>query len=643
MFADVAVNAPLRAGDRVFTFGIPQALQSRIAIGTPVRVPFGARSVVGFVVRLPEQAARRVRPILGLEDHIPPLPPDLVALAWWMADHYVSSVGEAVASMVPPLGAAARSHPPPAIVTAEASGDDHADQAGIAVLFESNAQAAVAVVGGDARFEAYAAALRWAVRGDRGAIVLVPEVVQAQRMIAWVARHTGRPVALLSGSVPAPERWEVWREIQSGRVSLVVGTRLAVFAPVPNLGLILVDQEDDASYKEEREPRYHARTVAQQRAVLARSAVVLGSPTPSLEVVRAVEEGQVARIALGPPARPAVALADVRAEAGPLGGLFGRRLYQALARVLPRGRAIIFVPRRGYADFLLCHECGTVPRCASCGVALTYHGDRRSRSPGGVLLRCHLCGRTEPVPEVCTVCQGTHLRPHGVGTERVEQALRRLFSGASILRLDSDVAPDEAAQQRIWQQFARRGGVLVGTQLLVRGVGRESAPVVGVIGVDAGLYLPDFRAGERMLQILTRLSELAGEEMIVQTFSPTHPALVALAKGDHAGFYRDELAARQRFGYPPYRPLINLVAAAPQSDAAQGLAQRLAQQLASEADVLGPSPAPLSKIRGRYRWQVLIKERAGNGVRGTLSALLMSLKRPAGVRLTVDVDPVDLL
>lgn len=635
-FVEVAVNAPLRAGDRVFTFAIPSAMQARLIPGTPVRVPFGTRVVPGFVVGLSPATSRPVKAVSGIDERLPPLPADLVALAWWMADHYVCSVGEAIFAMLPPkVPPSAKDKEPRTPAAPASSSQTQDDPTGVSALLDGHPQVKIAVTGGDARFDAYDAALRWAAGRDCGVILLVPEISQAERMAAWVERRAGGPVGLLHGALPARERWALWRAMDDGEIRVAVGTRVAAFAPVRRLGLIIIDHEEDTSYKEEHVPRYHAARVAEARAGLAGAALIWGTPTPSMEVVREVEEGRASQVGLAS-GRAGVAVADARADAGPLGGLFGRRLYQALARTLPRGRALLFVPRRGYADFLLCHECGAVPRCPRCGVAMTYH----ARGTG---LRCHLCGTTEPSPETCRTCGGTRVRPHGVGTERVETAARRLFRGTPVLRLDSDVAPEEPAQQKTWQQFARRGGLLIGTQLLVKGVGQVPAAVVGAIGVDAGLHLPDFRAGERTYQVLAQLAALAQREMIVQTFSPSHPALVALARQDTSKFYRDELAARQRFGYPPYVPLINLVVTGTDRAAVREAADRIASALANDGEVLGPSPAPLSRIRGRHRWQVLVKEREPMRTRSALRLLLSTMPLPRAVRLMVDVDPVDLL
>jgi primosomal protein N' (replication factor Y) len=638
MFAEVAVNAPLRAGDRTFTFAVPPDIGPRITIGTPVRVPFGRQTATGYVVSLSAGADRAVRPIATVDERMPLLPGELVDLAVWMAEQYVCSVGEALWAMIPSVSAARRK---PRV--ADASGGEEVaspprpGEPGEVERVLSHVPAARLTVIGDAeRFGGYLEALRWLEAGQRGAIFLVPEIVQAQALLVWLNRHSTLPALITHGGLTDAQRWTAWRQIHSGAVRIVVGTRLAVFAPMRNLSLIVIDHEEDASYKEERAPRYHARRVAEERARRAGAAVVWGTPAPSMEIMRAVEEGGAAAVVRPPERRAAVAISDIRAEAGPVGGLFGRRLYQILARILPRGRAMLFVPRRGYADFLLCHECGWVPRCPQCGVAMTYHVRQ-------VRLQCHLCGRSEPAPEICRTCGGTHLRPHGVGTERVEQAARRLFRGTTILRLDAEAAPDEAAQQRVWQQFGRKGGLLIGTQLLVKGVGQVPAAVVGVIGIDAGLNLPDFRAAERTYQVLTRLVALAEQEMIVQTFAPSHPALRALVQQDAETFYRDELAARKRFHYPPYHTLVNLIVIGPDPDAARDVAAHLAGALGDGTEVLGPSPAPLARVRGRYRWQVLVKEIEELAARRALAGLLRTLALPRETKVLVDVDPVDLL
>jgi len=636
MLADVALNAPLRAGDRAFTFAVPETLQDSVAVGVPVRVPFGRQSAAGFVVALRTQMDRPVRAIIAVDERIPPLPADLVELASWIADYYVCSIGEALWTMIPPLPAAARQSVIPE--PAPGRGRGAAEQTGrgaVTAHLRRDPSARIALLADQARFRGYAEALRWLADDGRDAIFLVPEVVQAEALVRWIARHTPLPTTLLHGAMPAAQRWAVWRRVRSGEARVVVGTRLAVFAPLPRLGLIVIDHEEDASYKEERTPRYHARRVAEERAARSGAALIWGTPVPSTEVMRAVAEGRALAVAHPARAHPAIVVTNVRGEASSGGGLIGRRLYEALERTLPRGRAILFVPRRGYADFLLCQECGWVPRCPRCGVAMTYYARR-------VRLLCHLCGREVPAPEACENCGGTDLRPRGVGTERVERAARRLFRTTPIYRLDAAAAPKESAQQRIWQQFSRRGGLLIGTQLLLRGVGQTDAAVVGAISVDAGLHLPDFRAAERTHQVLSRLAALARREMIVQTFDPGHPVLRALADGNMDAFYRQELALRREFRYPPYHTLINLVVSSPAADDARDISGRLAASL-SGGDILGPSPAPLARVRGRHRWQILIKEGEEMTARPRLAELVRTLALPRGAKVSVDVDPVELL
>lgn len=636
VFAEVAINAPLRAGDRTFTFSVPAALERHITIGIPVRVPFGKQTTSGYVVGLSPTTEREVKPLAALDERLPVLPSDLVTLGSWMADHYVCSVGEAIDAMLPPRSRSSKVGEPAVVRPIASPSELSVNGAGVIGLLTETATPRVAVIADAARFETYETAIKWSLQRDRSVIVLVPELVQAERMAAWIEQRVGAAVALFHGAQTDVERRTLWRQVASGAFKVVAGTRVAVFAPVGDLGLIIVDHEEDPSYKEERVPRYHARVIAETRARIAQAAVLWGSPTPSLEIIREMEEGRAARLAFPQGDQPAVVLSDVRAEAGPLGGLFGRRLYQALARTLPRGRALLYVPRRGYADFLLCHECGAVNRCPRCGVAMTYHAaDRR--------LGCHLCGAVEPAPDICRVCGGTHIRPHGIGTERVEAAARKLFRGTPVFRLDADAAPDDASQQKVWQQFQRRGGLLIGTQLLVKGVGQVRAQVVGALGIDAALHLPDFRASERTYQMLAQLAGLAQQEMIVQTFAPTHPALIALTKDDPSKFFQDELAARRKFGYPPYLLLINVIVTGQDQHATGDVAKVMADGLSADGEVLGPSPAPLSRIRGRFRWQILVKEREEMRARIRLRTLLTQLDLPHTIKVNVDVDPVDLL
>jgi primosomal protein N' (replication factor Y) len=464
---------------------------------------------------------------------------------------------------------------------------------------------------------------------------VAPEISQAELLAGWMREWIRQPLAVVHGALSAQERWEAWQRIRTGEVRIVVGTRIAVFSPVQELGMIVLDREDDPSHKEQRAPHYDARRVAEERAGTARAALLWGTPTPSVEMARAIEERRVVAVPIGPRSRPRIAFIDVRAK-GKAGTLFSPVLQAAVMRTLPGSRVILFVPRRGYADFLLCHECGHVPRCPQCDVAMTFH--RRAAT-----LRCHLCARTETAPTVCPRCGGTQVHPHGVGSEAVEAGARRLFKRTPVLRLDSDAAPTEEVQQRVWAAFAAQGGILVGTQLLTKGTGQVPAALIGVLGIDSALYRPDFRATEHTYQVLSQLALLAQREMLIQTYVPSHPALRAIQQQDARPFYRAQLAARERAGYPPYRTLINVVLSGPHEGAVRKTAEDFVALLAGGGEVLGPAPAPESRRRGQARWQILIKEFPNASIRPRLRELQTTMAIPRSIRLMIDVDPVELI
>lgn len=639
-FAEVALDVPLRAGDRVFTFAISPELIDTIQIGLPVQVPFGRGVRTGFVVGISSSTTRQVKSVLAVDARVPALPSELVSLAWWMADYYVCSVGEAIGAMLPSLaersvkhrtssqqarihGSIAQSLPPQGNGTA------------LRPYLIGRTPARIVAVGGAPRVSAYAEAAQWAVRRNAGILVVAPEIAQAEQLAGWMRQWVRQPLVLVHGGLSSQERWELWHRVEIGDVRVVVGTRVAIFSPVRDLGLIIIDREDDSSHKEERAPHYDARRIAEERALRAGAALLWGTLTPTVEMARVIEETRVVQVNIGARLRPRIALVDVRSK-GKATELLSPVLQAAMTRTVPRGRVMLFVPRRGYADFLLCQECGLVPRCPQCDVAMTFH--RRAAT-----LRCHLCGRTDAAPSLCPRCGGTQLHPHGVGSEQVEAAARRLVKGTPVLRLDSDTAPTEEAQQRIWAAFASQGGVLVGTQLLTKGIGQVPAALVGALGVDGALHRPDFRAAERTYQVLTQLAALAQREMLIQTFAPSHPALRAIQQQDPRPFYRSQLAARERAGYPPYRTLINVTVSGTKDGIVRTTAEEVAAHLAGAGEVLGPAPSPQTHQRGQARWQLLIKESPRASIRPMMRDLHAALRIPRGVRLTIDVDPIELL
>ena len=505
---------------------------------------------------------------------------------------------------------------------------------------------------GSGKTEVYLAAIERALALGKRAIVLVPEIsLTPQTVQRFSARFPGR-VAVLHSGLSLREQFDTWHRVRQGRCDVVVGARSAIFAPVPDLGLVVIDEEHEWTYKEQdRTPRYHARRVAEELCRLAGAVLVLGSATPDVASYHKARTGRYHLLELPhrlrpdgasgvvPAPLPEVEVVDMRRELKEgHRGLFSRRLLQEMASALDAGeQVVLFLNRRGSASFLQCQSCGHVPACPGCEVAYTYHGDH------GRLL-CHHCNRGRRVPESCPACGEAALRPLGAGTQRVEEEVRRLFPGARTLRWDRDAARDRSAHERIMSLFAsHQADVLVGTQMLAKGLDLPKVTLVGIILADIGLHVPDFRAGERTFQLLEQVAGRAGRgprggRVVLQTYSPQHPVVQAVAAHDYQALYREEAALRSRLRYPPFGKLVRLTYAHGNAQRAEeeaiSQASRLRQAVRREGldlEVLGPAPAYPHRLRGRYRWHITIKGPEPH-------ALLF--RRPLPEGWTVDVDPV---
>lgn len=487
---------------------------------------------------------------------------------------------------------------------------------------------------GSGKTEVYLQALAAVIaRGYRG-LVLVPEIaLTPQAMARFAGRFPGRVALLHSGLTPA-ERRDEWRRIRAGAVDIVLGSRSALFAPIERLGLIVVDEEHETAYKEElRPPTYHARDAAIQLGALTGAPVVLGSATPSIEAYALAQSGAFALLELREraPASPAAAgeapspsagvppvtIVDLRAElrAGNT-SILSERLQSELQATLDHGeQAILFLNRRGMASSVICRECGYAARCRNCDVSLTLHASERRQ------LLCHYCGRRQPVPETCPVCWSASIRFFGLGTERVEAAVKRQFPAARVLRWDRDTARSRQVHEELLLAFAeRRADVLVGTQMIAKGLDLPGVTLVGVVSADIALFLPDFRATERAFQLLTQVAGRAGRGMapgrvLLQTLNPEHFCIQSAARHDYAAFFAAEVSARQRYGYPPFRRFVKLTFAHRDRYTAQieatVLGERLERLVAElrlpDTDLVGPAPAFLERLRAHYRWQLILR------------------------------------
>lgn len=514
-------------------------------------------------------------------------------------------------------------------------------------------------VTGSGKTEVYLQVIAQLLQKGLSALVLVPEIgLTPQLMDRFRARLGARVWAYHSG-LSEGERYDTWRQMLSPGPQVVIGTRSAVFVPLSKLGLIVLDEEHDDSFKQEQpQPCYHARQVAEWRAELAGCPLVLGSATPAVETYAAHLQAPQRWIRLPLPERipqqgipatlPQLELVDMRQElAAGNRTVLSRRLHQALQQVLDKGeQAILFVPRRGHSTFVLCRSCGVALTCQHCDVSLTFH-------QLGQDLRCHYCGERRPHPQQCPECGSPYLKHFGSGTQKVVEVLQQRWPDLSVLRYDSDATRRKGSHRELLEQF-RRGAaqVLVGTQMLTKGLDIPQVTLVGVMAADGLLHQADYRAGERSFQLLTQVAGRAGRgslpgQAIIQTYLPEHPILAAVLAQDYEGFLRAELKQRQEGGYPPYRALILMRLSSTRLEALERYCTQVAERLQGiPAEVLGPGPAQVERVSGRYRWQILLKqtpERVWD--RQAIDAQLHKAigHPPQGIRVSLDVDPLQIL
>lgn len=517
-------------------------------------------------------------------------------------------------------------------------------------------------VTGSGKTEVYLQAIAHALARGRGAIVLVPEIaLTPQTVERFKARFSSGPqqtlVAVLHSHLSAGERHDEWHKIRQGRARIVIGARSAIFAPVDPLGLVIVDEEHEHSYKQEEAPRYHARDVAVVRGQREGAVVVLGSATPSLESYYNAKRGKYALLELPHRATemklPVVRVVDMRQEQTKGKGpppIFSQQLKEAITQRLERGeQTMLFLNRRGYSTSLQCEKCGYVAGCPHCSVSLTFHRILQR-------LLCHICGHEERVPAKCPApqCGNPAIRYSGVGTERVEDTLSKLFPKARVQRMDSDTLKRKDDYRRVLTDF-RTGkiDILVGTQMIAKGLHFPNVTLVGIIHADLSLHLPDFRAGERTFQLLTQVSGRAGRgdvegEVFVQSFTPFHPAIQYARRHDFLGFYEQEIEFRQQLRYPPFARVALLTLKGRNEEKVKFTAAHvrrwLDEHLAGWTDltVAGPAPAPLARAESLFRFQLMLRTRAMSRLGTELTRLQTSLALPDDVTLTVDVDPVNL-
>jgi primosomal protein N' (replication factor Y) len=507
--------------------------------------------------------------------------------------------------------------------------------------------------------EVYLNAAQEALAQGRQVLVLLPEIALTHPVAQEFRRRFGERVALLHSGLTESQRLDQWRQLAAGATEVAVGARSAVFAPLPRLGLIVVDEEHDPAYKHEGGLLYQARDVALYRGKLARAAVVLASATPAVGTFFRAREGHYRYLHLServtPQTLPEIQLINLKQQRGGTGlKIISPPLAAAVTETLARGeQALLFLNRRGFATVLFCLFCGHLFQCEQCSVALTQHHSRQ-------LLVCHYCGFEMKVPDHCPTCQSTAIKKHGVGTERVESEVRRLWPEARVARLDRDTAPTSGRALEVLGDFGAGDlDILVGTQMITKGHHFPGVTLVGVIAADQSLFFPEYHAGERTFQLLAQVAGRAGRggvpgQVLIQTYQPEHYVFQTVMEQNYEEFFQRELASRQELGYPPFTRLAMVRLSGMQEEAVAHQAQKLADtlrrtirrnpDLASRLRVLGPAPAGLARLKGRFRWQILLKSYGRPPLVAVLHHLRQTWSAPpkSKVDLTLDIDPANL-
>ena len=653
----MAVEAARGSGRETYTYAVPEGLD--VVPGHRVTVPFGRRTTYGFVVSLTTvDPGVDVKPIATAGSD-PLLLPHQVELARLVADHYWLPIIECLRAMLPPRVRATgktgslestrqRRHsrlvelatgPASPVAAPVLTGEQ---QAALDVI-SSNQVTLLHGVIASGKTEVYLTAAERALADGLRVLLLVPDISLTPQLVQRVRARLNAPIAVLHSQLTELERAQQWWRTRRGEAQVVLGSRSAVFAPIPRLGLICLDEEGSAAYKQDRTPRYEAGWVARRLAAVTGARLVAGSATPSVVTYHEAAQNEIALAKLTRRVRGRAAevdLVDMRDEASqgnrqPL----SKRMVDVIDKTLGNEeQVILYLNRRGMSTFVLCRDCGKSVQCLGCSVALVQHAEIDG-------LVCHYCGYSRAMPEVCDHCGSRNIKGLGMGTQRLETMVKKLWPQARVLRLDSDAARGPDAYFDIWETFSeRRADILVGTQLVARGLDLPAVTCVGVVDADLPLHFPDYRSAENTFSLVVQVAGRAGRDgresrVVVQTSNPEHYSLRCAAVGDYEGFYAADLPARKAFSFPPFAELVvltrtdtdDLRAAASARDASEALAAGFLKEGIEGIRVMGPAPAFIHRLRGEYRWQVTLK---GEGLERARHLA------PKGKGWSYDVDPV---
>ena len=649
-YAQVSVPVPLKSE---FTYSFDSEAMD-VKPGVRVIVPFKQRKIQGYVISISDEKPEgdfAIRNIQRVVDKEPLFDKKDYELAVWMEKFYFSSRGEILDTMIPGgkkdmnFGGLDADE---AIERPDVTLSEEQENAVRTVMETDSRMYYLFGVTGSGKTEVFLRCAEKVIEQGGQVIYLVPEITLTHQLALQVLKRFRNNVAILHSGLTDSQRIAQWRKIKRGEVSLVIGARSAVFAPFGNLKMIIIDEEHENSYKSGNAPRYHARQVAQKRITDCGGKLLMGSATPSLEAWSLMKDpSKMVRIDLtkrvGGGSMPKIEIADMVKEEG----LFSALLQDRMTRTLADGKQVIlFLNRRGFSYYFHCRSCGYELKCPHCDVAMTYHKRRN-------ILECHYCGHHQKPITVCPECGSMDVMYSGFGTEQVEQELQRLFPLYRVARLDTDtVSSDRTVIQKTLDAF-RKGDIqiLLGTQMVAKGLNFPNVRLVGIVMADSGLLIPDFRAEERTFDLLVQVSGRSGRsdsqgEVVIQTRMKDSPAITFAARGDVQAFFDQELAIRRETSFPPFSRMVNIVFHSSNATAARTCADAFAKELRNiyrSTKVYGANECPIEKIRESYRFQVLLRSTSVSDMLGGLSAVVSSFKLPYNVAMDIDVDPVDLL
>ncbi len=672
MFAQVVLDLPLITP---FHYQIPEFLQTELQVGQWVEVPFNNRFCQGVVVGVQKETPSFTGEIKRIKRIVHPdwrLPEDLLRLTEWISRYYCCSWGEALAAAVPSKILAQRQRQRGQVLTFDKKNqtlsicqmsrldpsisfdltlDQKASLERITSALEQSKTEVFLLHGVTAsgKTEIYLRSIERVLAMGKSAIFLVPEIVLTPQLIGLFRAKFQEKIAVSHSRLSDARRNEEWRRIYDGSASVVIGARSAIFAPAKNLGIIIVDEEHESTYKQGETPRYHARDAAIERARLNQAVVILGSATPSLESYAKAKEGKYRLLSLPQrvekKALPGVLLVDMREEVrrSKQFSVFSKTLKAAIEGVLSRGeQGILFINRRGFSPFVQCQACGEVVGCQRCSVGLAFHTRQQK-------LICHYCGYQIPPPAQCDRCRQPALRYLGIGTEKVESELVRLFPTVRVARLDSDSTRGRNIYESVFQRF-KKGELdfLVGTQMVAKGFDFPGVTMVGVVLADVTLHLTDFRSAERTFSLLTQVAGRSGRgkkagKVIIQTFSPDHYAIKRAQSQDYEGFYAEEFRHRQETRFPPVVQLVEVLFKGKNEtrvvETAKEMMALFKESSQGRFDLLGLSPCPVSRMHNQYYWHLLLRGEVINQISERVQKVLKEYKQRRGVSIKIDVDP----